>query len=159
MKDPGYAHKALEVLRSRGYRITNPRRILVTLLEEAEGPLSAYEIKDQLDAAGEKVDLVSIYRIIDCLLENHLAHKVLSSGKIHKCQIELEETCHRKQDDHCHHFLICRRCEEVQEIHCTGLEAIADEIAQEAGFRVEGHHLEFSGLCRRCSQAPAEVTP
>ncbi|MBY0404912.1 MAG: transcriptional repressor [Cyanobacteria bacterium] len=145
-----YSDKALQVLKDRGYRITNPRKLIVTLLDKTEDPLSAFEIKDSLIRSGEKVDLVSIYRIIDCLLENNLVHKLLSNGKIKKCQIELESECQRHQEDHCHHFLICRHCQSVQEIHCVGLEPLTHQISLIEGFQVEHHHLEFTGLCKNC---------
>jgi Fe2+ or Zn2+ uptake regulation protein len=145
-----YAEEALCILKSRGYRITQPRRKVLELLERAETALSPYEIKDLLDSAGERVDTVSIYRILECLEDNHLIHRVLTSGKVHKCDLESEEHCHLDQEDHCHHNLICRQCGAIEEIHCPGLALMEAELTKQAGFTIEAHHLEFSGLCRKC---------
>lgn len=146
-----YAEDALRILKSRGYRITQPRRKVLELLERTDRALSPYEIKDLLDAAGDRVDTVSIYRILECLEENQLIHRVLTSGKVHKCDLSIEEHCELDQEDHCHHNLICRVCGVIEEVHCPGLERMEAELARQAAFTIETHHLEFSGLCRKCS--------
>lgn len=145
-----YAEEALSILKNRGYRITQPRRKVLELLERSETALSPYEIKDLLDAAGEHVDTVSIYRILECLEDNHLIHRVLTSGKVHKCDLEREDHCVLEQADHCHHNLICRVCGAIEEVHCPGLSPLEQAVAQQAGFKIEAHHLEFSGLCSKC---------
>lgn len=147
----GYADEAMHVLKERGYRITKPRLRVVELLAGTDEALSPYEIKDRLDAAGTHVDTVSIYRILECLEENHLIHRVLTTGKVRRCDLEQEEHCHLEQTDHCHHNLVCKACGTVQEVHCPGVQAIIDEVAKASGFRIEQHHLEFSGLCRKCA--------
>lgn len=146
-----YAEEALRILKSRGYRITQPRRKVLEVLSKSTTALSPYEIKDLLDTAGERVDTVSIYRILECLEENHLIHRVLTSGKVHKCDLSNEEHCDLEQEDHCHHNLICRSCGAIEEVHCPGLSPLEADLAKQAGFTIEAHHLEFSGLCRKCS--------
>jgi len=146
-----YAEQALAVLKARGYRITRPRRRVLELLQGAEGALSIQEIKELLDRAEEPVDMVSVYRIVDCLEDNALVHRVLSTGKIRRCDLENEAHCHREQHDHCHHNLICRECGSITELHCPGLDTLQDEVARQTGFHIEEHNLEFLGLCPRCA--------
>ena len=145
-----FTDTALQLLKSRGYRVTKPRRLVLELLDTTDAALSAYEIKDRLDAANASVDTASIYRILECLEENQLVHRVLSSGKVRKCQLEHEEDCHREQPDHCHHLLICRRCNTIEELHCLGLNQLVANIETQSQFQVESHNLEFFGVCRRC---------
>lgn len=144
-----YTESALHILKDRGYRITKPRRRVLEVLEHTDAALSPYEIKDQLDTAGEHVDTVSIYRILECLEENQLVHRVLTTGKVRRCDLE-EAHCHLEQEAHCHHNLICRECGSIEELHCPGLGALESEVSKRAGFQIEAHHLEFSGLCRQC---------
>ncbi len=145
-----YEEKALTVLREKGFRLTRPRRLVIDLLARSEKALSAYEIKDILDQSGEQVDTVSIYRIIDCLHENHLVHRVLTTGKVMKCRLESEDACERDQHDHCHHLLICEKCGSVEEVHCPGVRYLVDAMETESGFRIHRHYLEFAGICTRC---------
>jgi Fe2+ or Zn2+ uptake regulation protein len=145
-----YTELAIEVLKDKGFRITKPRRLVLELLDGANVALSAYEIKDKLDRLGEKVDTVSVYRILETLEETHLIHRVLTTGKVKKCQLEREETCHLHQAEHCHHLLICERCEAVEEVHCPGVETLVAALEKLAQFKIHSHNMEFRGLCARC---------
>ncbi|MBX2860870.1 MAG: transcriptional repressor [Vampirovibrio sp.] len=148
-----YTNAAIEVLKSKGYRITQPRKLVLDALEKSFTPLSAYELKDLLDEAGQKVDTVSVYRILDCLEKTHLVHRLVSSGKVLKCDLgheDPEEPCHRDQSDHCHHFLVCRSCDNIEEIHCVGIDELAHHALKDTGFQVEEHRLEFLGRCKKC---------
>lgn len=145
-----YTDTALHLLKSRGYRQTKPRRLVLDTLDQAETPLSPYEIADRIKEAGEKGDVVSVYRILQTLEENDLAHRVLSSGKYRKCQLAPEEDCHRHQLQHCHHNMVCRACGRIEEVHCPGMDLIEQALGAQSTFQIEAHALEFSGLCERC---------
>lgn len=145
-----YVSKALAELQSKGFRLTKPRRLVVELLDRADKPLSAYEIKHILDTNGETVDTVSIYRILECLEENHLIHRVLSSGKVKKCQLEPESKCHLDRQEHCHHLLRCQMCEAIEEVHCPGTDTLVKELEKTGNFKIQSHSLEFVGLCGNC---------
>lgn len=145
-----YLDHALHVLKHKGYRITQPRKHVLEILNQAKTALSAYEIKDLLDQTGDRVDTVSVYRILECLEENHLIHRLLQTGKVRKCQLEDEDHCERDEDNHCHHLLICRKCNAIEEVHCLSMAQVVAQVQQESRFRVESHHLEFIGLCQKC---------
>ncbi len=55
------------------------------------------------------------------------------------------------------HPLVCRRCGTIELVDCQGMITLQKLIAVETGFRVEGHHLEFSGICKQCQRAEAVV--
>lgn len=145
-----YAQRALKRLKEKGYRITLPRRRVVELLSRVERPLTPFEIKDQLAESGEPVDLVSVYRILECLDQNQLLHRIWSSGRVLKCDLDEERGCSLKQHDHCHHSVVCRGCGRVEEVHCPDITPLQTKIAHEAGYLIESHYLEFSGLCPLC---------
>ena len=146
-----YVTEALRLLKTRGYRITVPRRRILDLLDTTEAALNPYEIKAHLEAVGEPADISSIYRVLECLETNGLVHRILANGKFHKCHLDQETNCHRDQLDHCHHNLVCRGCGAVEEVHCPGLSAIARDLSEHSRFRIEAHQLEFQGLCARCA--------
>jgi Fe2+ or Zn2+ uptake regulation protein len=147
---PPYAEMAIATLKEKGFRITRARRLVVEALDASPRALSAYELKDLLDAQGERVDTVSVYRILECLEQNHLIHRVLSTGKVKKCQLESEDHCHRDQQEHCHHLLICNRCETIQEVHCPGTHELVAALETQTHFTVQSHAMEFWGLCAQC---------
>lgn len=146
-----YLEYVVEQLKKQGLRVTKPRRLVTKLLDTAKSPLSAYEIKDILDSQNEAVDIVSIYRILDCFEENHLVHRVLSSGKVVKCHLEGEDDCHLHQEDHCHHLLICDGCGHIDEIHCPEMMSLMKHLSSIKNFQITGHNLEFTGLCKTCA--------
>ncbi len=148
-----YPDSAMALLKERGYRQTRPRRLVLDALDRADAPLSPYEIAERIREAGERGDAVSVYRILQTLEENDLVHRVLSTGKFRKCQLTPEHDCHRPQAQHCHHNLVCRQCGRIEEIHCPGMELVEQALASESSFRIEGHRLEFTGLCASCGAA------
>lgn len=145
-----YPEAALNVLRDRGYRVTKPRRLVLSVLDAATVPLSPYEIADRIKESGERGDVVSIYRILQTFEANELAHRVLSSGKYRKCHLALETACDRHQKQHCHHNLICRQCGTIEEFHCAGMDLIEQVLAAQSRFAIEAHALEFRGVCANC---------
>ncbi|WP_373531917.1 Fur family transcriptional regulator [Vampirovibrio sp.] len=145
-----YTEQAIAILKSKGFRITRPRKLVLDLLDQSNIALSAYEIKDALDVAGEKIDTVSVYRILECLDEQGLIHRVMSSGKVKKCLLEAESDCQLHQKDHCHHLLICQQCNRIEETHCTGISAMVKKLEKQINFQIQSHHLEFMGLCQNC---------
>lgn len=150
-----YTDHALDTLRHKGFRITRARRQVVSLLGETKAPLSAYEIRDVLETGGEKVDVVSVYRILECLETQQLIHRLMnttqgSSGKVIRCHLDHEDHCHREQSDHCHHLLVCEACGTIDEVHCVGLEPVTATIQRQTGFQPRRHLMELSGLCTGC---------
>jgi Fe2+ or Zn2+ uptake regulation protein len=49
------------------------------------------------------------------------------------------------------HMLVCRLCSKAVECSDCDLTVLEKLIARQTGFAVEGHHLEFFGLCPECS--------
>lgn len=161
-----YAQRALQTLKSKGLRITHPRQRVVALLDAACEPLSAYDIAERLEARGEKVDTVSIYRILECLADHHLIHRVLGTGKVLKCVLGPATECnastcgpHHHTHDHCHHLLICQHCHSVAEVPCPDLTALKQYVERVSAFRVKTHQLEFWGLCAQCQAASPPTIP
>ena len=48
------------------------------------------------------------------------------------------------------HLLVCRVCSRMVECRDCDLSILEKLIARQTGFAVEGHHLEFFGLCPDC---------
>lgn len=149
-----YPEMAMALLKARGYRQTHPRRLVLEALDAAEAPLSPAELAERIRERGERGDVVSVYRILQTLEENDLVHRVLTTGKFRRCRLTPEHDCHRHQLQHCHHNLVCRACGAIEEIHCPGMELIEQALATQSRFAIEGHRLEFSGLCEGCQGVP-----
>jgi Fe2+ or Zn2+ uptake regulation protein len=133
---------SLEILRSNGYKITQPRRKILDILDRMEKPLSPYGIQKLLQEDGSYLDHVTIYRILDLLYTLRLVHKVLSVGGFKKCTLIGDQGCHR--------YMICRICGDLQEFADKALCEMDNEVADKYGFQPEYHLTEFSGVCSNC---------
>lgn len=136
--------KALAILKDHGYKVTNPRKNVLTVLLQAKQPLSAYDIQRRLPAA-EKIEPVSIYRILDVLESVGLIHKIVSTGGFVSCNAQGEKGCH--------HFLICDECENVQEIVLKQHEHDPEEdtLIKKLHFTPREHIHEIQGVCHSCA--------
>jgi Fur family zinc uptake transcriptional regulator len=132
-------------MQAQGHKATRPRKLVLETLEEADKPLSPYDIQEVLRRRGKYLNHVTIYRVLDVLCGLNLAHKMLSSGGFIKCSLDDVEGCHR--------FMICQQCGAIQEFADKELCREENEIARNLGFHAEHHLCEFSGLCSDCIQS------
>ena len=137
-------HGALQVLRSKGYRVTEPRKRVLKVLAEAQRPVSPYDIQEILEGNGKHLNHVTIYRILDLFCLLNLAHKVSSLGGFVRCTLGAKAGCHR--------FLMCRECGAFQEFADEALCDEEKEIARDLGFYTEQHLAESVGLCYDCKK-------
>ncbi|OGO01188.1 MAG: hypothetical protein A2Y72_02540 [Chloroflexi bacterium RBG_13_53_26] len=133
---------SIQVLRSKGYKVTRPRKEVLEAVESATAPVSPYDISRMVQQQGKHLDHVTIYRVLDLLCSLNLVHKVLSRGGFVKCGLLDEPGCHR--------FLVCRECGVLQEFTDEALCYQESQIARRMGFYPEHHLTESSGLCQRC---------
>ncbi len=69
----------------RGSRLTLLRRAVLELILNAEGPVTAYQLLDQLKKKHKGAAPPTIYRALDFLLDNELIHKVESLSAFIPC--------------------------------------------------------------------------
>lgn len=135
--------------RASGARLTEKRKNVLAILLRSKTPLSAYEIADQYSHDnGESIPAMSVYRMLDFLEEENLAHKLNSENKYLACA---HIAC-----DHRHEtpqFLICGRCNNVREIGIKP-EVISAlrETVEGAGYLLQTSQLELNCLCNDCAK-------
>src|SRR5262245_22105441 len=135
-----YQTQALAVLQANGFRLTQPRRQILACLAQTRVPLSAYEIRDTLAAQGVKTDIVTVYRVLECLEQNQVLHRMLTTGKVVPCHLPQEAACtHTHAAHHCHHLLSCCQCGTVQEIHCHQMDEVIAYVEAQRQFAIDEH--------------------
>lgn len=82
---PASSEHALDLARAQlalaGSRRTPARAQVLALLLRSEAVLSHAQILDQLQGQGLSVDRVTVYRVLDWLLEHGLAHRVQAEDR------------------------------------------------------------------------------
>ncbi len=140
--------KAERRCQEQGSRLTARRRQVLRTLIEASEPLSAYGLLEICNAeSSDAMPAMSMYRILDFLVEQQLAHRLVSSKKYIACA---HINCCSKHFRRTH-FLICDECSQVREVEMSEeMMASLNGIAGAEGFRLSSHQLEFSGVCGEC---------
>jgi len=134
---------ALGKLKENGFKITLMREKVLREMLSNSIPVTPYEMKDNLAKTGFKADVVTLYRVFEVLENLGLIHKISSLGRYVICHLEEEKSG-------CHHYVVCRLCKKIQEIEGEDLSRMEVKIKKNLGFKVEGHYLEFSGVCDVC---------
>jgi Fur family zinc uptake transcriptional regulator len=128
---------------ARGVRLTPQRRHVLETLVSGHRPLGAYEIMDRLAEHGPRPAPITVYRALDFLLENGLAHRLASRNAFIAC-------VHNHAPSESVVFLICERCGAVGEAPSAAVKASLNEAAAHAGFTPMLPVIEVPGLCAHC---------
>lgn len=123
--------------------LTRNQSLVLETLTEAQGPLSAYGILDQLRGEGLKAPL-QVYRALDKLLELGLAHRLESLNAFVACAHVHERGLAA--------FAICEICGRVTEFEDAVIEARLLDWADLTGFATHRTTIEIRGRCRECGR-------
>jgi len=133
--------------KENGTRLTEKRRLALSLLSKSDKTLSAYELLEVYKVEkGDALPVMSMYRILKYLMVEHLIHHLELVNKyvacVHiNCEVEHAQT----------QFLTCAQCQKMKEIRTS--ELIVDAIKKnigDAGFRLAGPQLEMNCICDDC---------
>jgi Fur family ferric uptake transcriptional regulator len=139
------AKAALRVMRSRGFRVTVARRLVLEALSAATRPLSAEELAAGAGGLVPESDLASVYRNLELLEELGLVRHVhLGHGP---GLYELSRTAPRE-------YLICEQCGDVQAVSAAELDEVRAMVKGSFGLEPRFTHFPLVGLCRGCRATP-----
>ena len=133
--------KIYSVMRQHGYKLTPQRRAVVQVVTSSNDHLTPNDINEKIRGIYPGIGLVTIYRTLEILTELGLVCEVHSGGS---CR---SYTMGSRQH---HHHLICSGCGTVVDFTGHYLDGLEKNLSEESGFRIDGHLLEFIGLCREC---------
>jgi Fur family transcriptional regulator, ferric uptake regulator len=133
---------AVDLLRTKGLRVSSARRLVIEALFAADRPLTAEEIAAGLEGWLPSSDLASVYRNLDTLEELglvrhfHVGHgpgryAIASAG-------ELE-------------FVSCEQCGAFETVPSGRLDAARELIERETGYRARFSHFPIVGTCAKCA--------
>jgi Fur family ferric uptake transcriptional regulator len=133
----------LAYVRANGGRVTSSRRLLLEVLFEADGHLSAEELTDAVQRKAPDVHLSTIYRNLEEL--EHLgvvAHSHLGHGPSSYLLAS-----------HAHAHFVCAQCGTMIEAPDDMFRGLARSAKTKLGFTIDPKHFAILGLCSRCSRA------
>ncbi len=136
--------KLLSLIKKHGYKLTPQRRAVLKELSSSQEHLTPADIYDKVRLEHPGIGLVTIYRLLQMLIEFGLICEVHASDNSRRYLI-------RRQPEH-HHHLICSDCGTVVDFTDCDLSRLGKRLSCETGFEIETHLLEFVGRCRGCQK-------
>lgn len=128
----------------KSIKLTPLREAVLRALLSSHKALGAYDIIEALEPNGRRLAPISVYRVIDVLVDAGLVHRLESKNAYFACMADHD-------DPRSLLVLICEDCSRVAEAEAThAWEAIA-ELTRSSGFRVNNTVLEIHGCCADCA--------
>jgi Fur family zinc uptake transcriptional regulator len=150
--DPGHDHdqcveealtRAEKACGGRGLRLTPLRRRVLEILAQSHAPVGAYEIVEKLAASGDPAPAMSVYRALDFLTAENLAHRIESRNAFLACTAG-----HERAEPVM--FLLCEKCGAVAEMQAASFGRDVAKATKAAGFEARSSIIEVSGTCDAC---------
>ena len=153
---PGHDHahcteatlaRAERICAERGARLTAMRRQVLEALAGTHAPIGAYELIEKLESGeGHRPAPITVYRALDFLLEQGLAHRIESRNAFVAC-------AHEHGHPGVLMFLICESCGSVGEAVSDAVGSALARAADGAGFAPRAQVIEVAGQCAHCRAA------
>jgi Fur family ferric uptake transcriptional regulator len=126
----------------RASRETLQRQEVLVVLQSSDRFRTAQEIHAELQNAGARVGLTTVYRHLQLLVDQ---------GRVHAVQAGDRSIAYRWCSKGHHHHLVCRRCGAGVEVAAEEFESWVASAVDERGFSDATHVLEIFGICPTCS--------
>jgi Fe2+ or Zn2+ uptake regulation protein len=129
-------------LREKGFKITAVRDAMIRSVSDAGYPVSVQELTKFLHEKSLSPNKTTLYRELEFLIAQEIIQEIdFGEGKKR----------YERKTEHCHHHLICTRCQSVQCVELDGdIHSIIDSLEKKTAFKIYEHMLEFFGLCINC---------
>ncbi len=138
--------QAEDLIRCTGARVTASRiEVLATLLA-AERALTHQELEQRVDRARD-IDRVTIYRVLEWLTEQALAHRIAGDDRTWR----FNAAGHAHDGGHAHF-----QCNACSTVFCLEGFSPSPAIRLPRGFRSQQFELTVKGLCAKCTPAGAQ---
>jgi Fur family ferric uptake transcriptional regulator len=127
-------------LKAKGFKLTPQRRMIVDVIHEARGHLTAEEIIKDVQAKMPGVNKSTIYRTLEILEK---------AGCVYKSELDNEFIYHHDEEGH-HHHLVCSRCGKTIDCDENIFAPVQKSLKNKFKFDVDFKHVVMTGLCEKC---------
>jgi len=134
--------KIVSILRQRGYKITSQRKAVLSVIAQSHDHLTPAAIYERAHQQHPGIGLVTVYRTLELLARLGLICEVHTGDNGRSYLL-------RRPVGH-HHHLICSSCSKVVEFTDCDIGRMEERLAQQTGFKIDSHLVEFLGKCRDC---------
>lgn len=133
-------------IKETGYATKKRTRILKYFEENPDKDVCVNDIYEYLKTNDMNVNVTTIYRYLDKLVEQGVVLKTVHGKK--------EQATYQYMEGRmgcCHHLhMKCRKCGKIQHLDCGFMEEIMKHMGQEHGFVIDCRKSYIAGVCREC---------
>jgi Fur family zinc uptake transcriptional regulator len=137
------AKDAEDLCARHGVRLTAIRRRIFEILLKAETPLKAYDIIDFMRESGKRITPATMYRTLEFLLQQGLAHRINALNAYVPCTAAHESGGLL--------IFVCSGCQKASELNDPVLYASLRARLGALGFSLDNASIEIQGSCPACS--------
>lgn len=142
MNDPEIRYETIVgKLKANGSKVTPQRLALAKILARSEGHPSVEKIYEQLQDQFPTMSLATVYRNIML---------IKSLGEVLELGFADGSNRYDGNKPYPHPHVICIKCDKVIDPDLSSLKDMTGEVADETGFKILNHRLDFFGICTEC---------
>ena len=130
-------------LREREYRITPQRLAILKILAVSEGHPSVEKIYAQVKKNFPTTSLATVYKTLIVMKE---------IGEVLELGFSDDSNRYDGKRPYPHPHLICIECKKILDPELGSLIDMTQELAQDTGFNIVNHRLDFFGICPECQK-------
>jgi Fur family peroxide stress response transcriptional regulator len=130
-------------LREREYRLTPQRIALLRLLAASDGHPSASHLYDQIKDQFPTTSLATVYKTLNVLRE---------MGEVLELGFSNGDNRYDGNRPYPHPHLVCINCHSIVDPEVSLAQKLIQEVAEQSGYRLVGHRLDFHGVCPGCQE-------
>lgn len=137
------------LLKKQGFRLTQPRRVILDLLSKTQSHLPAKDIYMKIRRNHPHVGLTTVYRTLDLMVRIG----VIKKFEFGEGQSRYELTWEFKEH---HHHLVCLACGKIIDYNdfiqeeVKFFDKIQRNLSKKYRFNIKHHEVYFYGHCREC---------
>jgi len=123
-------------------RLTTQRQIILEELGKVTSHPTANEVYDMVRKRLPRIGLGTVYRNLELMAESGIILKLEVGGTQKRFDATVEN----------HYHIRCSSCGKVDDIEIPVQDQINSMAAEATDYIILGHHIEFSGICKDCSE-------
>lgn len=135
-----------EFFKQYGLKNTPQRNAVLEVLKNSTQPLDAQQLFDEAKGYYAKINLSTIYRILEIFIEKGIAAKTISAQDNKPIYSLLQHTgAHR-------HTLTCLKCRQEVDLTLCPVSQYKHSIEKQTDFVVTEHEVSLYGYCKKCRE-------
>ena len=123
-------------------RLTTQRQIILEELSKVKTHPTASELYDMVRKRLPRIGLGTVYRNLELMAESGMILKIEVGGTQKRFDATTDE----------HYHIRCSCCGKVDDIDVPVVKELVAQAAASSAYRIQGHHVEFTGICADCQK-------